>query len=701
MMILILKKSLVVGIIFLFVCSSFISCISGYSNESKQIITDYETDLLSNENVLVTSHIFGIFREHSNEVSIPYNEAEILYNKIKELEIEVANNPFSVNTQQLKQEIISIADDNNLLPADLSKDFLESNLISPMTYNNRKFESIPLNSKGSELFCTFVSGGSGGILPIIALPRLIPIFMTPIPRLLLIWKAQDGMTSCGGLLSGTGFIAYGQQRGLALGFWGIGFTFSLPPFMGIYGLIGYALFARVNAEEIEFYPPNNPPVISSENPPNSAYDIPVTLSELSFRIEDADGDHMSYSVTTEPYIGSGSGNNKNNGFYSIPISDIEYDKSYRWTIEVTDGKDTTIKQYSFFTEVGPPFNPFDEDWQYRKKVTIDHTQVAGNFMKFPVLISTIDTDLLDKAQDDGDDILFMDDIGVAKKLYHEIEKYDDSTGELVAWVNVADISSNEDTVLYMYYGNPGCNSQQVPKKVWDSSYCGVWHLDNFYDSTMKDNDGTNHGTDDVIGKIGSAKDFVSSNSEYIDLGDMPEPCDDTIDTATFEMWIKPNTLTDGKLLSKHNSKVEPDIKTYEVEVLIDGKIRFEFWSGTWYPSHKKIIVTTDDAHVSIGSWQYIVVVADVASRDVKIYYNGDEKPSATVLEGDPNPYFTDISWSEHLGRLTGSSIKYYNGCIDEVRISKTCKSAKWISTEYSNQNNPSIFLSFSPEETGP
>ena len=61
---------------------------------------------------------------------------------------------------------------------------------------------------------------------------------------------------------------------------------------------------------------------------------------------------------------------------------------------------------------------------YRKQITIHHENVAGDLINFPVLIDYIDPDLRDKAQDDGDDILFMDGDGVAKKLHHEIEKYE-------------------------------------------------------------------------------------------------------------------------------------------------------------------------------------------------------------------------------------------------------------------------------------
>ena len=51
---------------------------------------------------------------------------------------------------------------------------------------------------------------------------------------------------------------------------------------------------------------------------------------------------------------------------------------------------------------------WDTDWSYRKEITIDHTKVAASLVNFPVLISfASDADLASKAQDDGDDIVFI------------------------------------------------------------------------------------------------------------------------------------------------------------------------------------------------------------------------------------------------------------------------------------------------------
>ncbi len=188
------------------------------------------------------------------------------------------------------------------------------------------------------------------------------------------WKAQEAVTSCGGLRSGTGFIAYGQQKGVALGFWGLGFTFSLPPLMGVYGLVGYALFATVDADGIEFYPPNSPPVISQIDPGDGEINVPLSLFELRFQISDYDSDLMSYTVATTPDVGSGSGDLNPDGVYSVPISGLEDLTEYSWHIEVTDGMDTTIDGFTFTTEAIAPIvsNPSPHDGERNVPVDISY-----------------------------------------------------------------------------------------------------------------------------------------------------------------------------------------------------------------------------------------------------------------------------------------------------------------------------------------
>ena len=360
----------------------------------------------------------------------------------------------------------------------------------------------------------------------------------------------------------------------------------------------------------------------------------------------------------------------------------------------------SIKKEHIVTSTGTqPFDPFNEGWHYRKKITIDHEQVAGGLTSFPVLISTIDVGLRDKAQDDGDDILFMDDIGIANKLYHEIEYFDDSSGELVAWVNIPSLSSSTDTLLYMYYGNPSCSSQQAPEKVWDSNYCGVWHLTDSYDSTQNDNDGTIYGATWITGISGDALSF-DGDMDYVSLGNNPILDGSSI---TVTHWIRYTALPPsdkGSYTVNDYTGMNGDWGVTAVRINDDGSVRSRVSNG---PGNSGITIFSDGP-LNTGDWIFVATTYDNTQKIIKLYINGD------VV--DENSWSSSLQHRAHVGWYIGAVAAhfddnppwphgplYYEGDIDEVRISSISRNQQWISTEYNNQNDPSSFLSFGPEET--
>jgi hypothetical protein len=94
---------------------------------------------------------------------------------------------------------------------------------------------------------------------------------------------------------------------------------------------------------------------------------------------------------------------------------------------------------------------------------------------------------------------------------------------------------------------------------------------------------------------------------------------------------------------------------------------------------------------------------NLSTENIKFYYNGVEVDVNITTIGTPPAYFYNVNLDERLGRYSpeSSGPYFYDGSMDEVRISKVCRSSGWILTEYNNQNDPSSFLSFEPEETGP
>jgi hypothetical protein len=226
-----------------------------------------------------------------------------------------------------------------------------------------------------------------------------------------------------------------------------------------------------------------------------------------------------------------------NGTYSQEYTFNDYGRKYWWSVNCSDGIYWTNQTYCFTTEVGAT-TWWDSSWRFRKEITLNHSKVTGHLLYFPVLINFEDSDLRDDAQNTGDDIVFTDQNN--HKLNHEIDLFNGTSGELVCWVNVTRLSSTEDTILYIYYGNPSCGSQENPQGVWDSGYVMVQHLDETsgtqYDSTSNNYDGTpyNGVIQNTEGKIAGA-DMFDRTDDYIETANMINN-----NMGTISLWVKLN-----------------------------------------------------------------------------------------------------------------------------------------------------------------
>ena len=145
---------------------------------------------------------------------------------------------------------------------------------------------------------------------------------------------------------------------------------------------------------------------------------------------------------------------------------------------------------------------YDTSWDHRNKITVSLNAVTSSDLSdFPVLISLTDSDFT-QANSDGSDFVFTSSDGTTV-LDHEIEKFDSSTGELIAWVNFPTLPSSSATDIYIYY--EGNTSSVNSEDVWNDDYVVVWHLDQtstgtsgeFKDSTSNGNDGRGGGGTDV------------------------------------------------------------------------------------------------------------------------------------------------------------------------------------------------------------
>ncbi|MHA2335107.1 MAG: DUF2341 domain-containing protein, partial [Candidatus Hodarchaeales archaeon] len=317
--------------------------------------------------------------------------------------------------------------------------------------------------------------------------------------------------------------------------------------------------------------------------------------------------------------------------------------------------------------------------RFRKIITIDSSKVngSGSLTNFPVLVNLTDTDLqyASKVQVDGDDIVFTDASGT--KLDHEIEYFNQSSGQLIAWVRVSSLSAMSNTYIAMYYGNEAVNSQENPYGVWDSNFVGVWHLSEdptgtVYDSTSNDHDSTSYGSmtsvDQVTGQIDGSLDFDGTD-DYIQWSSAI-----TQTTGTYSFWLYTRNVTGERNIIAGNAFQN---RLY----LRDDRVRIETNTDAEYFDFTSSSIPTN-------TWTHVVIARAGDIGD--LYVNGLWLQQVEVVGAD---IFTVncIGGTDNLQRML-------DGVIDEVRISNTARSADWIATGYNNQNDTSNFYSVDAEE---
>ena len=381
-----------------------------------------------------------------------------------------------------------------------------------------------------------------------------------------------------------------------------------------------------------------------------------------------------------------------------------YTKTGRYSVNLTafntDGNATLIKTEYITVNPSTTWKCDVTGWNYRKNITTIRTKASGTNTDFPLLINfASDADLAARARSDAYDIFFTASDGTTK-LPHEIEKYTSSTGELVAWVKVPSISSSTNTTIFMYYGCATASDQQDVANVWDTNFKGVWHLKENPTGTapqMKDStSNTNHGTttgmvsgDQQTVKINGGLNFDATDA-YIQTTSGESK---TASAITWEVWFKADSVGARRhLLWEGNSVGNGWGGEQEMHLSTD----VNQLTALYGESDGGGEVQIDYAFTDTASLHHavFVVASPGTSPSGTLYVDGTSRGTDTGTQTDRSGWDTNF----RIGR-PGTSERYFDGTLDEVRVSNTARSYDWIVTEYRNQNSPSTFYSVSSEES--
>jgi len=375
---------------------------------------------------------------------------------------------------------------------------------------------------------------------------------------------------------------------------------------------------------------------------------------------------------------------------------------------------------------------YNDSWDLRKKITASlDTVISSDLTDFPYLVSVTDSDLTQATESDGSDIVFTASDGTTE-LDYEMEKFDQSTGEIIAWVKIPTVFGSVNTDIYMYYKGTSTSSSSP----WDDNYNLVWHLnqdsdgtvDDFADSSGNENHGTSGGTgkqahqnsretSQVAGQIGFGQKFAGANvrntnvvegaGDYIWINEVGSwPTGD----ATIELWVGDITASPGTGVN-YNDQFSYCIddggdsdKSNHWNLWRTKKVKMKVRTDYFVSSHKSV---EGDNSASYTDWNHIVAVYNLNQNGQgasKLYINGEQAMSSSRSASET--YSILGGGSAVLGGdIDGNNCNFvnngYNGKMDEFRISNTLRSADWVAASYCNQSGSNECQTMGSEEPRP
>ena len=331
-------------------------------------------------------------------------------------------------------------------------------------------------------------------------------------------------------------------------------------------------------------------------------------------------------------------------------------------------------------------------WSYRKEVTV--TGGTTTLTNFTVLVNV---SYESNMQSNFDDIRFVNgECSGAQDIENGFElDYKVNGANAFYWVRIPSLTTGTNKVC-MYYGNGLASDGADSTYAWDPSYLFVYHGGEYVNSITGARGMSSAGATNETGNVNCFAGTMCAN--LVDNGDIiyfNESGQNEFATGQVEAWInKSGTNTYGVALSMPYDEDATWDSPYMVYGIMHHADTSKQMGGQMSPGATNV---NGDAGTGVipNKLGYWVVSYDGTNE--RVYHNGNlnitQNPTGNgnlLYNGDP---VLTIGSGNSLGQA-----EWWNGYIDEVRVSNVVRSSAWLDRTY--YDNALVGTTFGAEEEG-
>ena len=301
------------------------------------------------------------------------------------------------------------------------------------------------------------------------------------------------------------------------------------------------------------------------------------------------------------------------------------------------------------------------------------------------------------ASPDGSDLRFRD--ALNRELKYEIESWN-AAGTSFVWVRVPALEAG--TVIHAAWGSPLLAQSPAytgDGSTWSASFAGVWHANGGAGIRQDSSSLARHGT--PIGDTTTAPGMIAGADVFDGNGDavrLPAGFGlfDGNKPATVEFWFKA-------------AAVAPDSNWQTSPVLFEARAE-NSWMLTFGDS---MPADSLGARLDQGGWDTPVSAGGIPTGQWR-HFAASYTPSGTnnwkihldgnlVSQGTRTGPVSAAAMQNHYGgSAEAGSTRWFNGMMDEIRISSQARSSDWLWTVANQVSSHQTFTSYGPVmETGP